>query len=186
MGLYAGIGMLLAVAALALGCNRSVGASTKDSTTAFNDNGKSYDLAILGYNYTSRYIATFSVNGNGGGNIMVSSPTSGGSGSSCCISYTHGENMVSIRWGADACVFNVRNDVTKEEGDEIHIFYKNVTVPVTESYSAVPRFMEVHFYPDGKVEAAVTDRRSSPRLSLSESRRDRTKYRRCPKNEEPT
>ena len=185
MRLYAGIGMLLAVAALALGCNRSVGASTKDSTTAIDDNGKSYNLAIVGYNYTSHYIAAFSVDGSGGGNIMVSSPTSGGSGSSCCISYAKGRKTVTVRWQADACLYNVRNSVTKEGGDEIHAYYKEVTVPVTETFATIPQFMEIHFYPDGKIEASATDNESSPRLRLSENRRDRTKYRRCPDNKEP-
>jgi hypothetical protein len=185
MRFFAGFPVLLASVLLASGCDRSAATSTKDSGAYFGDSGKSYDLAILGYNYTSRYIATFSVNGNGGGNIMVSSPTGGGSGSSCCASYSSGVETVSVRWQADACVFNVRNDVTKEEGDEIHIFYKELRVPVTKRFVTIPKFMEVHFYPDDKVEAVVTDRRSAPRLALSEDRRDRTKYRRCPDNKEP-
>lgn len=185
MRFYAGFAVLLAMALLASGCNRSAATSTKDSGAYFEDSDRRYNLAIVGYNYTSRYIATFSVDGNGGGNIMVSSPTSGGSGSSCCASYSSSVKMVSVRWQADACLFTVRSNVAKEEGDEIHIFYKEMTVPVMKSFVTTPNFMEVHFYPDGKVEAAVTDNESSPRLVLSEDRRDRTKYRRCPDNKEP-
>ena len=185
MRLYAGVRMLLGVAALALGCNRSVGASTKDSPTAFDDNGKSYNLAIVGYNYTSRYIATFSVNGSGGGKIEVSSPTTGGSGSSCCASYSPDQRMVTVEWQADACLYNVRSSITKEDSDEIHSFYKEVRVPVTANFTSTPNYLEVHIYPDEKVEVVVTDRRSSPRLKLSESRADRGKFRRCPDNKEP-
>jgi hypothetical protein len=185
MRFYAGFPVLLASVLIASGCDRSAATSTKDSGAYFGDSGESYDLAILGYNYTSRYIATFSVNGGGGGNIMVSSPTSGGSGSSCCAAYSSGAEAVSVRWQTDACVFSVPNDVTKEEGDEIHIFYKELRAPVARGFVTIPKFMEGHFYLDGKVEAAVTDSRSAPRLALSEDRRDRTKYRRCPDNKEP-
>ena len=58
-------------------------------------------------------------------------------------------------------------------------------MPVTKRFVTIPKFMEVYFYPDGKVEATVTDSRSAPRLALSEDRLDRTKYRRCPDNKEP-
>ncbi|AKI99144.1 Hypothetical protein AA314_00771 [Archangium gephyra] len=37
-------------------------------------------LEINGFNYTDLYIDNFSVNGNSGGNLYVSSPTSGGGG----------------------------------------------------------------------------------------------------------
>lgn len=51
---------------------------------------KPIGLAIEGYNYTNRYIASFTVtdeNGNGawGGNVFLSSPTSGGGGGTCCV-----------------------------------------------------------------------------------------------------
>jgi hypothetical protein len=45
-----------------------------------------YGLVIIGYNYTSRYIDQFSVDGAGGGNLYVSGPSSGGGGIVCCAS----------------------------------------------------------------------------------------------------
>lgn len=46
-------------------------------------------LTLSGYNYTNRYIDQFSVNGIGGGNLHVSTVTSGGT-NVCCFSYTPG------------------------------------------------------------------------------------------------
>lgn len=37
-------------------------------------------LTIEGYNYTDDYIDQFTVNGQGGGNLYLSTPTSGGGG----------------------------------------------------------------------------------------------------------
>lgn len=185
MRLWVRIGVVLAIALLASGCNRSVGTSMKDSRTYLDEYDQSYNLAIVGYNYTARYIATFSVNGHRGGNIDVSSPDSGGAGSSCCVSYARGAKTVAVRWQADACVFTVVNTRTKEESDEIYIFYNTLTATVKENFTTIPKFVEIHFYPDGKVEALVTDTRSIPRMNLRENREDRTDFVRCAGNKEP-
>lgn len=149
--------------------------------------GKIVDLAIVGYNYTNRYIADFHVNSNGGGNIMASTPTSGGGGTVCCAPYIPGMKAykVTVRWQAGACMFHTYSSASKEKFDEIYPFYKEAEVPVTEAFVSLPQFMEVHFYPDGQVAVTVTDTESPPRLLLNDSRQDRSAYPRCPGDKRP-
>jgi len=44
-------------------------------------------LALIAYNYTDRTIASYQINGAGGGDVSLSSSTSGGSGTTCCVQY---------------------------------------------------------------------------------------------------
>lgn len=69
--------------------------------------GEPVGLLIEGYNYTDDYISSFTVNGQGGGNLFVSSPTAGGGKSVCCVSYTPGTLLpmkVKVRWVTDYCL----------------------------------------------------------------------------------
>ena len=112
---------------------------------------KSYSVVAYGYNYTDTYIDSFEVDGAGGGNLEVSIPTAGGGGHTCCASVTSGLPLgtpFTIKWTRD------RKRWCEQE------------VPLTQPIPSEPRYLEVHFYPDGKVEIQATQRASPPRLKL--------------------
>ncbi|WP_167761482.1 DUF3304 domain-containing protein [Duganella callida] len=145
-------------------------------------------LAIEGFNYTSRYIDSFSVNGQGGGDIYVSSRTSGGGGTVCCASYYPGSpnKTVRVRWQSGGCYFKEQSSLSKQMFDTLYLFYKEQDAPVEVLAASDPHYMEVHFYPDGSIKAAVTAEMSAPRLSLDEQREDLTHLPRCPNDRKPT
>jgi len=147
---------------------------------------KSLPLALVGYNYTNRYIDSFSVNGQGGGNLYVSSAHSGGGGTVCCVQYRPGTriNTVKVRWQSGACYYREVSS-SNEIFYSLHPFFKEQEVVVADSVPAKAAYFEVHFYPDGSVQAAVTAEASAPRLSLSKAREDKTRYPRCPNEEQP-
>mgnify|MGYP003577203254 CR=1 FL=1 len=129
---------------------------------------QSYALTIAGYNYTDRYIDSFDVNGQGGGNLFVSSPDSGGGGGVCCVSWWTGTKLpkkVRVNWVGSYCKQTLYN----KEGDS-----QTLTQPVWRTAEAQisgpiprePHYFEVHIYGDGKVEVAITERMSEPRLVL--------------------
>ncbi|TDM06527.1 MAG: hypothetical protein C4K60_18530 [Ideonella sp. MAG2] len=63
-----------------------------------------YSVVPYGYNYTDGYIDSFSVNGAGGGNLAVSTPTSPGGGHTCCtmlFSGTPKGEPFKIKWTRD-------------------------------------------------------------------------------------
>ncbi|WP_167761480.1 DUF3304 domain-containing protein [Duganella callida] len=144
-------------------------------------------LGILGYNYTNKYIDSFSVNGQGGGNIQVSSPSSGGSGIVCCVSYRPGSPIktVHIRWQSGACYFKEQSSLSKQMFDTLYSFYKEQDAPVEVLTADDPQYMEIHFYPDGSIKAAITAGISDPRLSLDGQRNDPIRYPRCPNDRKP-
>jgi hypothetical protein len=57
----------------------------------------------------------------------------------------------------------------------------NVDASVPEK----PAYLEVHFYPDGHVESAITENISTPRLVYSKERADRSDFPMCPHDQEP-
>ncbi len=143
-------------------------------------------LTLSGYNYTNRYIDQFSVNGNGGGNLHVSTVTSGGT-NVCCVSYTPGApapKTVKVKWVASGCTYieTKRSDYISTRA---HHFFKTLDVPVDPHVPAHPGYFEVHFYPDGHVEAAITEHQSDGRLHLDIAREDRSDYPRCPNDQKP-
>ncbi len=144
--------------------------------------GTAVGLTLVGYNYTNRYIDEFSVDGVGGGNLFVSGPTSGGGGDVCCVDIVSGAHArkVKIRWQADACTYDERTWSNGEKHSDIYSFFKEVEVQVDPHIPDFPAYFEVHFYPDGHVEAAITEHASPPRLKLNKSREDRSPYRQCP------
>ena len=108
-------------------------------------------LEINGFNYTDLYIDNFSVNGNGGGNVYVSSPTSGGGGSTCCASWFRNMTVpmrLEITWTRDRKRWCTR---------EVH---------TTGPTPANPRHLAVHFFPDGHIEAELTEDLPEPKLRL--------------------
>ncbi|MGQ0599857.1 DUF3304 domain-containing protein [Aquabacterium sp.] len=127
-------------------------------------------LLIQGYNYTDMFIDSFTVNGAGGGNIFVSSPTAGGGGSVCCYSFNPSARRpipLKIRWAAAYCMEHKASPYSfgPRFVDERKTLWKEAVVPLSE-VSTPAMALEVHFYPDGHVEAAVTPGYSPPRLKL--------------------
>lgn len=110
-------------------------------------------LTIAGYNYTDTYIDSFRVNGAGGGNINVSSPTSGGGGGTCCAPIRADMPLpapVEITWTRDIRRGPWCKQTVLLEG------------PVREPAN----YFEVHFYQDGHVEVALSDFPGPPRVRL--------------------
>lgn len=152
-----------------------------------NGSGRTVELTLTGYNYTNREIASFSVNSTGGGNLYVSSPSSGGGGSTCCVTYVKGAKTwkVLVRWQVDACAYDNEIYSNGERGFEVYRYFKETEVEVDPSVPAQPEYLEVHFYPDGHVEAAITEVDSAPRLKLPKERENNSPYRTCPNDERP-
>lgn len=142
--------------------------------------GTTVPLTIVGFNYTDRNINEFTVDGASGGNLFVSSTGGGGGGSVCCSSYTTANPApeIKVRWQSDACLYNIWHEKGREFSD-IHSIYKTQFVKV-ESVSPNPKYLEIHIFPDGHVEAAITDSISRPRLVLDENRRVNTPFMKCP------
>jgi hypothetical protein len=111
-------------------------------------------LAIYGYNYTDLAIGSFSINGQGGGDLSVSSPGGGGGKTVCCVMLnprTTPPIPVTIKWR--------REDSTV--WCELEVMLEGPIPPD-------PNYFEVHFYPDGHAEVAVTERSSLPRLEMAQ------------------
>lgn len=131
--------------ALTSACNSQTGnlpATEAGNSAATDQELRSYNLALVGYNYTDYEITSFEVNGQGGGNIEVSDEDEAASGSVCCVSvYSPMPKAlpVTIKW-------NPIDDKWCEQ-----------TVMLEPPLPAKPENFEVHFYPDGHIEVAVTD-----------------------------
>jgi Protein of unknown function (DUF3304) len=119
---------------------------------AADTNVRDHNLTIYGYNYTDTEIGSFEVNGQGGGNVEVSTLTAGGGKSVCCVTARSPmlqPRMVKIKWTRDS-----------ENWCEQEVMLKP-PLPLK------PKYFEVHFYPDGHIELAVTEMDSAPRLALN-------------------
>jgi len=139
-----------------------------DAPTVPTRTGEPVSLLIQGYNYTDDYIESFTVNGQGGGNIFESGPSSGGGKSACCLSYTPGTSLpirLKVRWTASYCWYR---GTTKygPTAPRLKDLWKEAEALVTHVNDEKPRALEVHFFPDGRVEAAITAGYSPPRLVL--------------------
>ena len=122
-------------------------------------------LGITGYNYSGRYIDRFSVNGQGGGNVLISEGLSGGGGTTCCIvwrpgtalpvpmfvEWTYGENQ-DLRTGQ---IYKPR---------ETHRVEVELKGPVPQN----PTVFAVHFYPDNTVQVEVAADYPEPRIKRSD------------------
>jgi hypothetical protein len=145
-------------------------------------------LDLIGYNYTDRHISNYNVDAQGGGNIRLSSPTSGGSGIVCCVRLATWESdpiVVRVRWQVDGCTYLMRSTITGRTRESVYYFYKEAYVEVRRPKGVKPSHLETHFYPDGSVLVLLTDDMSLPRLSLSESRPDKSKFPRCKDEKKP-
>ena len=133
---------------------------------------KPVGLSIEGYNYTSRFIADFTVtdeNGNGawGGDVLLSTPTAGGGKDTCCVMLDpNNKKPVRLRidWTYDR--------IDDAEGHTIAPAVKRTAwVTISPPYPDDPQNFEVHFYPHNHVEAAVTHWSSAPRITLPANRK---------------
>ena len=131
-----------------------------------------HTLTILGYNYTSRYIDQFSVNGAGGSNLQVSTPEEGGGKGTCCAVWVDGTPLpvtMHVQWVADYCI----DILTSRYGEKHRVpqsFFKEADVVFNGPVPSDPHNLEVHFYPDGHIELAITSMASKPRLKLDPQR----------------
>lgn len=143
-------------------------------------------LSIMGYNYTNRTIAQFTVDGEGGDIARVSTPSSGGTGIVCCTRYNPAlkDFTVKVRWTVAECKYT-KHTQTEGDFDLIYYFYKTEEVPVTVIGSK-PAFIAVHFYPGDRIEVDATEGFSGPRLKLPADRTDKTPMPRCKNDEKPT
>jgi Protein of unknown function (DUF3304) len=125
----------------------------KAATTQEEFDNRKLGLTIYGYNYTDTEIGSFEVNGRGGGNVMVSGPTSSGGSGVCC--FTLYASLADI---------NLKTKVKwTRDGDT----WCEQEVPLKGPYPAKAEYLEVHFYQDGHIELAVTEQASEPRIKLN-------------------
>lgn len=73
--------------------------------------------------------------------------------------------MVEVRWQSDACTYNIWHDNSGIEFHDIFSIYKTEAVRVS-SVASNPKYLEIHIFKDGHVEAAITDKISRPRVVL--------------------
>jgi hypothetical protein len=145
-------------------------------------------LDLLAYNYTNQHIADYQVNGESGGIVRVSTPTSGGSGSVCCISLPLGKYetiLIDVRWQVGGCVYVEKNPINGNAVKNIHYYYKQAELTIPNPHAVDPKHLETHFYPDGSVQVRITDEMSFPRLSLREDRLKNIEFPRCKNDEKP-
>ncbi|NLP62559.1 DUF3304 domain-containing protein [Paraburkholderia sacchari] len=125
-----------------------------------------YMLGLVGYNYTDRAIADFSVNGQWGANLVLSTPTSGGGSTMCCVVMSRDTKTpfwVTVEYQMDALESYPPRRVIEAAGP-----YRKTKVQVIGPVPSDPSYLEIHFYPDGHIEAALSGRDgpSPPRLKL--------------------
>lgn len=133
---------------------------------------KTFTLGVAGYNYTNRYIDSFSVDGVWGGNLDVSGPTTVGGGT-CCFAWNDAiplPTTVRVKWVSGGCRFLSKPNLYGERFPGVQHYYSEKEVSLSGPIPADPGYIEVHFYPDGRIEAAITTLPSEPRLKLSEDR----------------
>lgn len=143
-----------------------------------NNTGTHYMLGIVGYNYTDSLIANYTVDGQGGGDIRLSSPTSGGGSTVCCIMLSkkpHWPIYVLVRWQDGGCRENTKDH--KFVGN--HYQYKEATVSVDRGTSSNPSDIAVHFYQDGSVKVRLSDGDDPPLVKRPDNRPDKFKLPDC-------
>ena len=164
-------------ALLLFGCVRYTGGEELG-----RDDGEYVLLGLLGYNYTNRHISEYSVNGASGGHVNLSSLTSGGSGTACCVRMLKKnprEVQVRVRWQVDGCIQLERSPTTGATGERRILSYKETYVDVQLTTKETPNYIETHFYPDGTVQVKLTEAMSNPLLALDGKRLDKSNFPKC-------
>jgi hypothetical protein len=145
-------------------------------------------LDLVAYNYTDHHIEDYEINGQHGDIVRVSSPTSGGSGSVCCVELPLGKYsviLVKVRWQVDGCIYVEKDPFTGSTANSNYYYYREEYVKIPRPVGIVPRHLETHFYPNGSVRVQITEELSRPRLRLSEDRLQKRKFPRCKNDEKP-
>ena len=162
--------VVMLMSALVLGCAQAEAPGSTASKPVIKY-GEPASLLIQGYNYTDDYIDSFTVNGQGGGNIFVSGPSSGGGGSVCCVSYRPGTPLpikLKVRWVGGYCIQRVMSPYPygKPYYDNRRSLWLEADAQAVDLSNGKPKALEVHIFPDGHVEAAITEGDSDPRVIL--------------------
>lgn len=165
------LGSATVMSALLLGCAQ---AEAPQVSTASAKLGEPQSLLIQGYNYTDDVIESFTVNGQGGGRLYLSDPTSGGGGSVCCVSYQPGTSLpikLRVRWVGGYCIERVKSPYPygKPYHDHRRHLWREAEAQANDLSNGKPKALEVHVFADGHVEAAITQGYSPPRLALPEN-----------------
>lgn len=145
-------------------------------------------LGLIAYNYTDRTIASYQINGAGGGDVSLSSLTSGGSGTTCCVQYEMLRKApihVLVRWQENGCYFQVKSQASEYVSRQTHYYFKEKEVMVDLMHNGNPTYIETHFYPDGDVRVRITDEISLPQIKLSGRRPDKSNFNRCKNGKKP-
>jgi hypothetical protein len=127
------------------------------SLAGCSEAAKPVALTIVGYNYTGRYVSTFSVNKQWGGNMNGES-----GGLVCCLSFKPTSKLpfkVEVEWELNDKMDFVNNKWTPAPEE-----HRSATVTVNGPLPKEPDYFEVHFMSDGSVQAYVTHFPSSPFL----------------------
>ena len=143
----------LALAMASTACGQEVPRPSQHDAAVFAED-EPILLGIDGFNYTDLVIDYFSVVSQGGGNILVSSPTSGGSGTVCCVTWYHDIKLpipMEVEW--------MRYSAGVERWCKRTVTFKG---PVPSRPSA----LGVHFMPDGDIEIEITKQMGELKLSL--------------------
>lgn len=142
-----------------------------------DDGGKRFIVAVVGYNYTARDIDSFTVAGSGGS--VRSGQTGGASvGGSFPKDIPWDLLQFKVRWAAGGCMVKVTNSYG-ESREVIRYSYKEEIVRLQQPLPANPLYLEVHFYPDDRIELAVTELYSDARLPEAEVKEDLSPYPPC-------
>lgn len=147
-----------------------------------------YSLGIVAYNYTDFHISDYRVNNVGGGNVFLSSPTSGGSGVACCFNFQKNGSKVikvKVRWQFGGCKYVFRNAWTSETAEITHYFYREEDLTVEPLVQRNPHYLEMHFNADGSVQARITSSISKPKVIKNADRLDKSIFVRCKNGEKP-
>jgi hypothetical protein len=128
--------------------------------------GTRFPLTIIGYNYTRRSIGAFSVNYAGGANLPIGLY---GGGDSCCGSWVEGDPLPTqfkVEWIANSCEVPIDPQEPPRRIKRIRDQWRSEWVDFHGPVPAKPYYLEAHFYPDGKVEIAITEQSSEPRVRV--------------------
>lgn len=143
-----------------------------------NAAGTHYMLGIIAYNYTDRYIDSFSIDGQGGGDVRLSTPTSGGSSTMCCVLLAKNPKWpmrVLVRWTVGGCKKYEKN----RKYSQIQYSYKEEEIDVEHDLAIPASDIAVHFYEGGKVRVRLSDGWEAPLLKLPKGRPDREFFPEC-------
>ena len=96
-----------------------------------------------GFNYTSRPVASFSVNGQWGGNIWQKEEGGGGGGFVCCFMLPRDAKTVTVRWSWSRTREQVDQDAPRETHETVVAL-----PPITNERDGI---LSVHFFANNTV-----------------------------------